>query len=262
MNANLGVRRRWLWTVCGAALGVAASGCSMLIAQSGVSGVAELYKPETRAEVRERFGEADETGTCPDGRGMERRSIWQRVTWICKQPSGFAAETGCEGLREAYYWSLGLADVLAIPFQLYRSEQAKLHYAFVYGDDDRVLYRYDVTASPPGRFREAVGPLVYSVARQLEEGGCPGWGMCLSAYAEEARRRAACVGYALTPEDEGTFQRVHAIAADVDAGRIPKDDALAEIEACVGLRGPLVSCVPPAPSPSNPTPAGGPPPGE
>ncbi len=76
------------------ALGVATTGRSMLIAQSGISGVGEVYKPATRAEVRARFGEADETGTCPDGRGMERRSIRRQVKWRC---SGFAAEMGLRG---------------------------------------------------------------------------------------------------------------------------------------------------------------------
>jgi hypothetical protein len=51
---------------------------------------------------------------------------------------------------------------------VYQSEQAKLHYAFVYGEDDRVLYRYDVTASPPDRFGEAVGRLAYSCQRRLK----------------------------------------------------------------------------------------------
>ncbi len=99
MKATMGVRRRWLWALCGAALGVATSGCSMLIAQSGVSGVGEVYKPAMRAEVRARFGEADEAGTCPDGRGMERRSIRRQVKWRC---SGFAAEMGCAALSGAY----------------------------------------------------------------------------------------------------------------------------------------------------------------
>ncbi len=72
------------------------------------------------------------------------------------------------------------------------------------------------------------------MSEQLEQGGCPSWGECLSAYVEEARRRAACVAYTLAPEVEETLQRLHAIAADVDAGRVPKDDARLEIHRSLG----------------------------
>jgi hypothetical protein len=55
----------------GLALVVAATDCSAPIAHSGVSSVEELDNPETRAEVREAFGEAYETGPCPDRRTLE-----------------------------------------------------------------------------------------------------------------------------------------------------------------------------------------------
>jgi hypothetical protein len=39
--------------------------------------LAKVLRRETRAEVREALGVAEETGTCPDGRLVERRAIYQ-----------------------------------------------------------------------------------------------------------------------------------------------------------------------------------------
>jgi len=231
MNPTRGTKNRWLVALGGVALAVATSGCSVLIAKSGVSSQDEIYKPETRAEVREAFGEPDETGTCPDGRIVERRTIRQQVSWVCQ---------GSGGCGEAYLRSLGLFDVFVVPVQLYRMEQAKLHYAWVYGSDDRVLYRYNVTASPSDRMVPAVRPLTIALYGQLEERGCPSREGCVSVFAMEVRQRAACVGYTLTPEDEATLQRVQALASEVDAGRLAQDETLAELQWC--LRGTPWSC--------------------
>jgi hypothetical protein len=218
------MRNRWLLTL-GAITLAAVSGCSVLIAKSGVSSVGEIYKLDTRAEVRDTFGEPDETGTCPDGRIVERRTIRQQVPWVCHDSSG---------CKEALVRSVGVFDVFLVPVMAYQSEQAKLHYAFVYGADDRVLYRYNVTASPSERMVSAVRPLTVALYGQLDERGCPSWEGCLSAYAVEVRQRAACVGYTLTPEEAETLQLLEALAAEVDAGRLTPDDTLAELHWCLG----------------------------
>jgi hypothetical protein len=76
MKPTRETQSRWLLVVLGwVALLVATSGCSYLIAKSGVSDMGEIYKLETRAEVRAAFGKAEETDTCPDGRPVERRSF-------------------------------------------------------------------------------------------------------------------------------------------------------------------------------------------
>jgi len=219
-----GMRNRWLLTL-GAITLAAVSGCSVLIAKSGVSSVGEIYKLDTRAVVRDTFGEPDETGTCPDGRIVERRTIRQQVPWVCHDSSG---------CKEALVRSVGVFDVFLVPVMAYQSEQAKLHYAFVYGADDRVLYRYNVTASPSERMVSAVRPLTVALYGQLDERGCPSWEGCLSAYAVEVRQRAACVGYTLTPEEAETLQLLEALAAEVDAGRLTPDDTLAELHWCLG----------------------------
>jgi hypothetical protein len=218
-------QRGWLLTFGAITLAAAVSGCSMLIAKSGISSVGEIDKPQTRAEVREAFGEPDETDTCPDGRIVERRTIRQQASWVCQ---------GSSGCGEAYLRTVGLFDVFVVPVQLYRMEQAKLHYAWVYGSDERVLYLYNVTSVPSTRFGEAVSPLTVALYGQLEERGCPSWVGCVSAFAAEVRQRAACVGYTLSPEEAETLQWLQALAAEVDAGLLAPDDTLAELQWCLG----------------------------
>ena len=234
MKPTGGRQGRWLLALGAITLAAAVSGCSALIAASGVSSQDEIYKPETRAEVREAFGEPDETGTCPDGRPVERRWIRQEVPEVWGDVlAGAGRSTDIRDPILLLVYS-PVIELVAIPIQAYRSEQAKLHYAFVYGADDRVLYRYDVTAAPPERMVSAVHPLTVALYDQLEERGCPSWVGCVSAYAAEAQQQAACVGYTLTPEEAETLQLLEALAAEVDAGRLTPDDTLAELHWCLG----------------------------
>jgi hypothetical protein len=83
MRPNRGARIGRLLALGGFALVSATNGCSQLIAHSDVSSASEIYKPQTRVEVREAFGGADETGACPDGRPMERQSIRQKAPYGC-----------------------------------------------------------------------------------------------------------------------------------------------------------------------------------
>src|SRR5512144_3163255 len=129
---------RWWVLFGGAVLALATNGCSSLIASGGVSGANEIYKPETRAA----FGAADETGTCPNGRVVEHRWIRQQIPWGCTNPK----DVNCRQMVMAYLQTFGLIALFVIPVVAVESEQAKLHYAFVYGEDDRVLYRYDLKA--------------------------------------------------------------------------------------------------------------------
>jgi len=134
-------------------------------------------------------------------------------------------------------WELGtfgMIEVLAVLGTTIDSELSKLHYAFVYGADDRVLYRYDVTSVPSTRLGEAVSPLIDSLFLQLEAGRCPSWEACFLVFAAEVRQRAACVDYPLTPQDEEGLHLVQALAADVDGGRLAPDDTLAELQWCLG----------------------------
>jgi hypothetical protein len=94
-------------------------GCSIVMSQTGISSVGELYSA-TRKEAREKFGTPDEIKTCPDGLTVE--CFWIRVKlsseWI--RTLGFNVQ------------SLGLLEIVLFPMAIYASEKEKLHYAFVW----------------------------------------------------------------------------------------------------------------------------------
>ncbi len=124
MKTNSETERGGLLTLGAITLAAAVSGCSALIAESsGVSSPNEALKLDTRAEVRAFLGEAEETGTCPDGRPVERRAIRQQTKWVL---SGLKDEAGRD--PRGYLW-FPPAEVVALPIQAYRSEQAKFQYA-------------------------------------------------------------------------------------------------------------------------------------
>jgi len=226
---------RTLLAVLAVLVAFSTSGCSVLIARSGVPSSGALYYYKTRAEVWDQFGKPDDTSTCPDGRAVESRWIRQQIQ-VFDPPSGPAEELGQAMLQGAYQGSYGLVDILVWPVTMYRSEKAKLHYAFVYDEADRVLYVYDLTASPPMQFSEATGALVWLLSLRLEDGKCDSWTACLTDYVQEARRRATCLGYTLGADEEQAFERMFAIGEEVDSGSISREDGLAEIKEVLDLR--------------------------
>ena len=143
-----------------------------------------------------------------------------------------------------------------------RSERAKLHYTFVYDAEDRVLCRYDEAAVPLKRFALAISPLADALSRRLKANGCPSWATCLTGYAEEVRRHAACVERLLFPEQEATLRELITLAAYPEAGRLPKEFALMRIEQCARLKPDMSSCAPPPRNASDPIPASAPSSGE
>jgi hypothetical protein len=162
---------------------------------------------------------------------VERRSIRQQVDWVCARRadhsvSGFAYEMGCSFLKGAYEGSLGLVDVFVVPVIAYQSERAKLHYAFVYDETSRVLYRYDLTDPAPKQFDEVTRPLGDALRRQLTDGECDTWTPCLTDYVQEVRQRATCMEYTITLEDEQALERMLTIGEGVDVDRISREAAL------------------------------------
>jgi hypothetical protein len=207
-------------------------GCSALIARSGVSDRGALSNPKTCAEVRDQFGKPDETRTCADGRIVESRWIRQQIEVFDLPPlswQSYAEAFGYGALEGAYIGSFGLVDMFVWPFTLYKSEKAKLHYAFVYDEADQLLYVYDLAASPPVQYDEATRFLRGLLDSQLEAENCDTWTACVTDYVQEVRRRAGCLGYTLGNDEEQVFERMFAIGDGVDSGRIPREDGLAEM---------------------------------
>ena len=93
------------------------------------------------------------------------------------------------------------------------------------------LYVSGETVPSKWRFSATRDSLSGVLWTQLEKSGCPAWLPCFTTYIDELRRRAAMVGYALSPADEETSRRLLDVARDRDEGRI------AEGEAYIGIAG-------------------------
>ncbi len=244
MEGSMGRGKRWGMAVCGMSLGLAGAGCSTIIAYSGIAGPQELRVPVTRTTVQERFGTPSSTEARADGTSIETYHIRRQVLGVMDAFGG--------DLR-SFFLTYGLVQIIGTPVALYQSEKAKLHVAYVYGADDRVVCQYRVDAPPPSRFDAATLPLAAALWMQLEADGCPSWGACLDAFVAQARERAACVGYTVTPAEKASHERLLAIAKDADTGHITKEEALAEAQECLGCSGALASCEPPAPGAADPS---------
>jgi hypothetical protein len=209
-------------------------GCSLLIARSGISDRGALSNPKTRAEVNEQFGKPDDTRTCPDGRVVESRWIRQKLKTVSAPPPTSTGDAALQGLGQALAMSavlldIYLADIPGTVVMAYVSEKTKLHFAFVYDEAGQVLYLYDLADSQPVQFEEVTRHIRSLLTSQLENEKCASWTAILTAYVQETRQRAACIGYTLCVDEEQAFERLLTIGEGVDSGRIPREDGLAEI---------------------------------
>jgi hypothetical protein len=221
-DAMFGEDKRMVLTLM---IGLLASswGCSAIIAHSGYSIgelTYELFHTQTRTEVREKFGEPDEIKTCPEGKVLESYWIRQKI------PEVFPTrlDGGLGGL-----FLFGLLETILFPVTLERSEDAKLHYAFVYDETGRVLYRYDLKIPPRHQFLSAVRSLSNDVYKQLEERRYDTWSSCITKYMIEAKQRANCIGYIFGPEDEVGFEDLLTVSEWVDSGQVPCEEGLIDV---------------------------------
>lgn len=244
MDAKTGQLRRWAIVICGIGLGLAGAGCSTMIGFSGIISPQELRAPETRTQVRQRFGTPSAAETRADGTSVETYHIRRRIVSTVKALGGDLHN---------FLFTYPLVEAIATPIALYYSEKSKLPVVFVYGADDRVLCHYRDEAPPESRFEDVTLPLAASLWVQLEGGACPNWSTCMTSFVEQARMRAGCVGYTLTRAEEENFNRLLRIAKHADERRITKDETLAEIQKCLACNDALAACVPSDSSPSDPS---------
>ncbi len=201
-------------------------GCSIIIAKSGIYSEGEILSLKTRDEVLKQFGVADETRTCPGGFLVEHR-------WIRRQISIF---TNFYDDPDFYLRSFGLWEIIALPITAYRSEKAQFHYAFVYDENGRLLYRYDLKLTPRQQLNDALRPLAEEFMQQLREGKYGTWSKCIANYVKEARQRAGCIEYALGPEEVWEFEFLLTIGEWADLGLINCEDALSDINEAFPVR--------------------------
>jgi len=128
----------------------------------------------------------------------------------------------------------GLVEILLFPVAAQRSEEAKLHYAFVYNEAGRVLYRYDRNLSQPAQFMVALKSLRWELYRKLKAEKCDTWSRCITDYMKETREWANCLGYLLSAEEETEYEDLLTIGEWVDSGQVTCENGIIDIEEIMG----------------------------
>jgi hypothetical protein len=214
-----GVNKRTFLALMTGLLALSSSGCSILIGGTGIESPGSLYylgyASKTQADIRDQFGEADETSTCPGGQVVESRWIRTKVS----DPS----------LAILHWYTYGLAEIFLFPTMIFQSEKQKIHFAFVYDEAGRLLYVYDLKVSPPDQFNMAMWQLAEELYKQLKLKECGTWSVCINDYVKEARQRANCIGYPLGAKEEREFEDLLTIGEWVDSGQVLYEEGLNNI---------------------------------
>lgn len=137
--------------------------------------------------------------------------------------------------------TFGITELVATPMTMAHIEErekarGEWHLGVLYDDGGSVLSLYD--AAPGERADVVLAPLTQEVRFAVITGGWPTWRDTLGRQARESHHRAACTGYALTPEEAQRVTRVERIAKDVDAGRLAREAGRDALSACyLGFEG-------------------------
>ena len=211
-------RRSAGWGCLIFAVVVGTSGCSVMIAESGLDNPLESARYRRfRDDVPNFFGAPAATGSCPDGRQFDRFRVRQKIP----------------GLWKALYWSRHPGSVLFepifTPVAAIASEVMKVRVTVVYGPDERVDYAF--TDRREWRFYEATQPLTSDVRSALHRTEPSTWALQVAAYTHELRRRAACTGTALTAEDEAALAELIPIVEEGAWGIATTGQALGKFDA-------------------------------
>ena len=211
------------------------SGCSAMLASSGVTTVDAIPNGMTRKEIRDRFGEPVSTSTTSFDRDTEIYHIRLRLDSIVQsyhRAAGFArfdAETGWTAclINPLYclFW-----DALYFPYTAMESEKNRIHVAFVYGRTDRALYYYKLNADSSSRFNQAIRPMPHALYDEEKFNTCPSVVFCVTEFVEELRIRAIEVGHTIGPEADQTFLRELEAAQKIDDHEITREDAIKHLE--------------------------------
>ena len=169
----------------------ALSGCSMMVARSGLSGLGEIPDGLSRKEVQERYGSPASSGATNVGRPVEVYHIRQKTdsiySWLGGTGGGIGPGAGLGALG-----IIILGETAGFPIALAMSESNKLEVAFVYGADDRVLYFYETKST--WRYDQALRTLTHPLSSEAELAKCPSAKECMERYMEEVHKRAQEVG--------------------------------------------------------------------
>lgn len=201
------------------------TGCSTIIATSGLSHLSEIPKELSKKDIQERFGSPTSLGTTNLGRETETYRIRRKLVEKSPYSSPLFLAACLIPVQYNPCLAMAVAEPILFPFVLARSEKEKFEVAFVYREDGRVLYHYETNSDPSWRYKQALSLMTHPL-NNIEEANCPKLIVCMEDHIEEARNRAHEVGYALTSENESTFQLDLEIAQGFDESKMTKEEAL------------------------------------
>lgn len=172
----------------------------------------------TRDEIQRALGEPKSAAARSDGTRVETRLLWEADPAFTKRQAEWDKIFGRAPAVKVFL-------VFLAP-----SPEKRFPWTFVYGADDRLRFFYKVDAAPFARFDAARRPLAKLQGERLEKDDCPTWTACLTSYVDELRRLAAFAQYTLSQEDEHNLRGLLDLAAEIDAGKLPKAGALRGLE--------------------------------
>ena len=218
--------------------------CSQIVANSGISSPTDIPDRLSRKEVQDRYGSPVSSTTTGSGKQVEIYRLRKRLDtvytamadrpWQPRQNSLDSQEVGksallCLLLGPGCLYVLMLVTVnetFSLPVNLVRSQMNQLEVAFVFGNDDRLLYLYGVEADPSVRFSQALHTMQHPLVGEPDSDEGTTLTDRVREYIAEARQRAEDTGHTLTEQDEENLRADLQTAEDVDAGIITKQEAI------------------------------------
>jgi hypothetical protein len=218
-------------------------GCSQMVANSGISSPTEITGPLTRKEVQDRYGVPVSSTTMESGKKVEVYRLRKRLDTVYTamadrpwQPRQNSVDSKAVGKSALFCLLLGpgclyiltavtMNETFSLPVNMVRSQMNHLEVAFVFGNDDRLLYLYDAQADPSVRFSQAMHTMQHPLVGETDSDEPVTLTNLVKGYIAEARQRAEEIGHTFTEEDEEGLRTDLQTAADVDAGIITKQEA-------------------------------------
>jgi hypothetical protein len=218
--------------------------CSQIVANNGISSPTEIPDRLSRKEVQNRYGSPVSSTATGSGKQVEIYRLRKRLDvvfsvmgdskWVSRQnsPDSQAVNKSaliCLLLGPGCLYILTAVTVnetFSLPVNLVRSQMTRLEVAFVFGNDDRLLYLYDAQAGPPVRFSQALHTIKHPLVRETDSDESATLTDLMKGYIAEARQRAEDIGHTFTEEDEESLRADLRTAEDVDAGIITKQEAV------------------------------------
>lgn len=136
-------------------------------------------------------------------------------------------------------FTYGLSELVMMPMEWTRTPEIL---EILYGADGRAIAARG-SGAPGAQIDATRRALLQPVLGRIRSGDCPRLVACVDGYETALRGASRWMGYKWTPADDSRLEAVEKVAADGDAGRLPRDEAVKKLTATASAPSP-----PPAPA--------------